>query len=1853
MRRSAAGGVARWAARAVFKAQGGRVTANPGLQSKQSREGRGLDGDGGEAFAVEDTVGGDAPGDHGAFHELDREIQPEMVAGEVKIGDGSARGEPGGVGTGFGGGKIFEQLEFAVADAGAGEFGQDFRGAGEGVAREELGVRGIGRIEGVAMGFDDGTALPGGPILGALLELAHEEEFVQGAVAAEGEDGRAAGEDGFVEPQARDGVGTAKGNGGEALGEGAPFGGPGGRGGQGPEGLGVGGEDHVVGGNQLLAGAARGPELQRAAAKADFDRRQRRFGRAGQGSAVRGEASAMARAFKAVRGAVPSDRALLVGAESEERGEAFARARDENRAGGGIGPRESGGRHIGGGEGGEHNGRACDAAEHATEVRSVKRERGGGRGRTEDAAERLEMARQRIDHGIGSGAALEVEAEAFRVGEEIGVKQLDDGGGGDFLGADKRGADERVVQRVEHHLGNPRGARPLGERRAVKLVEGADGIVTEEVEEGVGAAFGEVGELEQRRAADGLRERERERRAGAFDDMDTAAADGDGIGAAGEEIAWIGGAGQEIAEAVVVVEEGVESVFVGGLGAVHGGAPAAGAPAGVGGGFENLDLESALGELDGRAKTGEPGADDHDAAGAGGLGGEAGAWFDGPDGAGCEGAPSQGAGAEKRSGARCEKRAAAEAKGAHGRHGWRFGKNRPAARFVQPRSAGGTPANRKGWGAAPAFFTATILLVPTGLLSIALGPAGRPRGALRGRLPSSAVGASKCGVAPRTRGLYDAARLNPTMMVSLQKLQSLLRELFQFELSDLDFGIYRLFRLRKDELDKFIGEQIPQAVEKAFADLAEGDTGKLKAEVADLAQKICEELELDAILDDGSLNPRYDKNTIGKTVRLMVNDYEEKYKRLRGLLATENQKDDVFNHLHAFFSRYYDRGDFIARRFFGARPRYAVPYNGEETHFHWANKDQHYVKSGEAFRDYSFTVPDILGGPARVRFALTKASLPPGDTKGDRRYFFPQPGESKWDTASRTFTIAFHYRLPAELELKSAPVEGNGAETENGESNGENGDAENGKAPKPKKISGDKLQEKLLADALDALIAACPEAGLADALRKVLNQEEVERDGKPPVTYLAKRMRHFARRQTSDYFVHKNLAAFLREELDFYIKDQVIHVADLEGDFEGKRRMLRALRKLAGQIIAFLHQIEEVQRRLFEKRKFVLRTDYLCPVQNVPRPLWKEICANKRQLAEWVDLYALGKDGAGDDDLFAFKGRLTDSFLENHPTLVVNTALFDDDFKWRLLESFDDLDAVTDGVLVKSENYQALRLMTRALAERVDFTYIDPPYNTGDDFIYKDNYQRSSWLALLAERLELGRDLMKRDGAMAVSIDDAEFGRLVEVSGEIFPDTPLATLVWDRNRKNDARYFSVGHEYMLVLARSKDALSSANIRFREPKEGLDWAKKIVAALEKKHGKDYDKITEYWLKAFDDVVVSDPKRRLIRYNKVGKRGPFRDDKDISWPGGGGPRYEVKHPDTKQPVKIPSRGWMYPTVERFWEAYGEGDVVFGVNETTVATGATYLFEDDSQVMPSVFYSYAQTATQEFEAVCGKKAFDNPKPWRDILRLTHYLAPAKRSWVLDYFGGSGTTIQAVTAANRQDAQERRTVLVEMGDYFDSVVLKRTKRVLYAPDWKDELPTRRPTSDETKRTPRLVKVLRLESYEDALHNLATDATLAASEAKAAAFQGALGAESYRLHYLARLPMEASASMLQTARLDHPFRYSLEILTDDGAEARTVDLVETFNWLLGLDVQRVRRWQHEKRDYLAVTGCDRANKRLLVVWRDTADLDPKAERVFLEKQVAALTKDAPFDRMLINGDSATPGFESLDALFKQLMEAD
>lgn len=154
----------------------------------------------------------------------------------------------------------------------------------------------------------------------------------------------------------------------------------------------------------------------------------------------------------------------------------------------------------------------------------------------------------------------------------------------------------------------------------------------------------------------------------------------------------------------------------------------------------------------------------------------------------------------------------------------------------------------------------------------------------------------------------------------------------------------------------------------------------------------------------------------------------------------------------------------------------------------------------------------------------------------------------------------------------------------------------------------------------------------------------------------------------------------------------------------------------------------------------------------------------------------------------------------------------------------------------------------------------------------------------------------------------------------------------------------------------------------------------------------------------------------------------------------------------------------------------------------------------------------------------------------------------------------------------------------------------------------------------------------------------------RAAAHKAQLGDDEFRLSYLVRLPLEASTSLLNLAALEHPFDYKIEVLTEGGPRTETVDLVETFNFLYGLYVQRFETWTNPQdgRRYRVVKGRTRDAARVFVLWRDVKDLSPEIERRFVE---AKLQTDDAWDEVLINGDSAIPAARSLDGLFKRLME--
>lgn len=1011
---------------------------------------------------------------------------------------------------------------------------------------------------------------------------------------------------------------------------------------------------------------------------------------------------------------------------------------------------------------------------------------------------------------------------------------------------------------------------------------------------------------------------------------------------------------------------------------------------------------------------------------------------------------------------------------------------------------------------------------------------------------------------------------------SLKRLQSLFRELFQLDFADLDFGIYRLFHIKRAEIERFINEQLPREVDVAFRIATDKEKEQLKANLEKLAQEVRKQISEDAILQNGEANPQYQNINL-------VKQYAELRSKLSDIETIDGHKDEVFNHLYNFFSRYYEDGDFIPKRRYGTKETYAVPYNGEEIFFTWANRDQHYVKTGETFKDYAFKVSDLTG-VYRVRFTMVKASIPKDNTKGNTRYFYPRPELASYDEETREFVLPFEYRLPTPEET---------------EQYGTNSKAQ------------DAILEKTLPHILEVV---------SDVNLRALLSQPTD-DSENALTVLQKRLRHFCRRNTSDYFIHKDLRGFLTRELEFYIKDQIIHLMDLEGDLGAKRRVVRTFRKLAEKVIDFLATIEDTQKTLFEKKKFVLETDYLIPIQHVPRKYWPEILANQAQLTEWRSWLVLEPE----KNLFYPEGEINEVFLESHPTLPVHTRHFNRDFVCRLLEAlpFEDLDEATDGLLVHSENYQGLRLLLERYREQVKCIYIDPPYNTGsDEFLYKDRYQHSSWLAMMEDRLWLAREWMREDGAIFVSIDDGEQARLREMMESVFgAENFVNNVVWQKkfSPQNDARWLSDNHDFLLCFSKYK---------------GI-WRPGLLPRTE-----DQDKRYQN--------PDNDP------------RGPWMSS-DLT--------VKTYSPDYDYPITTPSGRLVYPPEGRCWftskekmqELITDNRIWFGPNGDGVPRLKRFLSETKQGITPLTIWIYKevghnQEGKQELKRMLTEEeeVFGTPKPVRLLSRVVT-IGAAQNDIVLDFFAGSGTTGHAVINLNREDGGRRKFILVEMDEYFDTILLPRIAKVMYTPEWKDGKPKRNATPQEAERTPRLVKILRLESYEDALHNMAAPSTLERVDEHEKAYKALVGEDEYRLYYWIELPLKEAETCLRTLDLAHPYTYSLEILTDDGPVRKPVDVVETFIYLYGLRVRRYETWHNpmdNDREYRVVKATDREGKRrVLVLWRDMEDLDPETERAFLEAKISEMEKNGQvWDEILINGDSPTPRVTSLDPLFKRLM---
>jgi len=1011
------------------------------------------------------------------------------------------------------------------------------------------------------------------------------------------------------------------------------------------------------------------------------------------------------------------------------------------------------------------------------------------------------------------------------------------------------------------------------------------------------------------------------------------------------------------------------------------------------------------------------------------------------------------------------------------------------------------------------------------------------------------------------------------------RFQELLRELFQLDLADLDFGLYRLFRVKAAEIEAFIDEDIPELVESAFRAADQDSAEQATAELEAASAEVRDNLDPKAILPDGSLDEQF-TGSPAKFVRDLVRRYERARAAVEALAATHHQKASVYNHLHAFFSRYYEDGDFIPRRRSGQAEEYVVPYRGEEVLFHWPTRGMHYVKTGEHFRDYRVAVDGVLGGPYGIRFQLTDATVARDNAKVDRRYFFPSPTAVEYDVDTKLVTVPFEYRPPT-------PEESEQHGTRNG------------------------VQRSILEAAHDALVEVIA------AKVALLGPGLTARDDEEAPTWFLRRLLHFTRRQTTDYFVFPGLKDFLERELEFYLKDVVLNLEDVRGELTAKLRSIGVIRHVGGRIVEFLDQIEQVQARLFEKRKLVLRTDWLVPIRHVPQAMWGQVLESDAQVAAWTELF--GTPDAVDE-----------AFLESHPTLVVDTRhyprVFVQDLLEGLHETVGDVAEATDGLLVHAENYSALRTLEPTLQNEVTTIFIDPPYNTGNDgFIYKDRYQHATWLTMIEERLRRSRPFLERNGIIAITIDSIEVAGLRKVCDSVFgPENFLADIAWEKRytRSNNAKRFYSLKDTVLVY-RATDALRL----IREPRSD-----KSLAGYT---NPDNDPRGP-WI----DSSYVNPAKREDRENLC---------------------YPIRNPNTGEDIEHPTHAWKYePDVHE--EHVRDDRLYWGVNgDYKYPRLKTFLSQAREGMVPIDVWHYKATGTTDeggdtLKSLFGSEVFDNPKPPKLVRRVLSLFTPGGVIGpALDFFGGSGTTAQAVIDQVREVGIRQDFVLVEMGPHFDTVVLPRIAKLMYAPGWKDGCPTEEPIignglftgedalPDWMKRSPRLVKVLRLESYDDAMHNIAACADRDGERADA--LRAVVGDDGYRLRYLFELPLDDADTTLNLDKLERPFSYTLETLTDDGPEEVAVDVVETANMVLGVDVSRYETWTGPgEHTYLAVSG-RRAGKRCLLLWRDLPGIDHEAERDFLLPRIES------FDEVLINGASATPGVQTIDPLLFSALE--
>lgn len=970
------------------------------------------------------------------------------------------------------------------------------------------------------------------------------------------------------------------------------------------------------------------------------------------------------------------------------------------------------------------------------------------------------------------------------------------------------------------------------------------------------------------------------------------------------------------------------------------------------------------------------------------------------------------------------------------------------------------------------------------------------------------------------------------MSERLDRFVNLMKSIFELDKSDLDFGIYRIINIRKSEIEKFLTEGLKSKVDEILAPFV-NNTQEIIKRISEIEAQ-CEAVGVDVV------NSK------------MANEYLNLKNKLVTGIDKSDLETDVYSALYSFFNRYYDDGDFISKRRY-KEGVYAIPYEGEEVKLYWANEDQYYIKTSENFIDYSFVARNKYGNECNVHFLLVDATMEQNnnkETEDSKRTFMlyeesderPDIKTFEYRKDSNEFIVRFVFDIPKNKKIKYLQDNSN------------------------------KIRAKI-AESFPELI---------DIL--LVN---VSNDSKKPKTLLDKHLEAYVAKNTFDYFIHKDLKSFLYRELDFYIKNEIMNLDDLdtvnEKKVESYLAKVRAIKRIGHIIIDFLAQIENFQKKLWLKKKFIVTTNWCITLDKINISFWEEIIKNDRQVQEWLDLYAV-------DEIDGWTNPPTIEFLKENQNLIVDTNNFTTEFRDRLIASIDNLDEETDGLMINGDNFHVLRILQNKYENKIDCVYIDPPYNAkSSEILYKNTFKDSSWLSMMFCRLYESKTLLKEKCIYIVAIDEIEQELLGQMLKILFPNYKKVCLsIMHNPRGQQGKNISYTHEFAYIL-------------YPNDKE------KFLSDIKREE--------------VDSRNLRDSGNESDREDAATCFYPFlvRNEEII---GIGDVPLNTYHPTSNNVIKDDGTLEIWPIDdegnEKKWR-YGKENVVNILPKLEVKKGRNsyqIIFNQDMSTMKSMWinskYDASEYGTKVIQNMLGKNyvKINAPKIYpKSIYNVLDCLSISTKenAIILDFFAGSGTTANSVIELNRKSG-DRKFIVCEMGNHFNKVLMRRIKCASYAPFdfWKNGKPSNRSSSISS-----IYKYFSMESYEDALSNIQLSNNNMFN----------LFGEDYLINYM--LDVESKGSILNLEQFKTPFNYKLKINQNNEIKRVIVDLIETFNYLLGIQVKKqsvVDIYDIEKNNSTAqgivslisnksgdfafkrIDGILNDGSKVLIIWRTLSD---------------------------------------------------